>query len=157
MTTDDAGRLGDVVRDTVRRIGLRAVVHSGWAGLGGHGDSVLTIDHVPHDWLFPRTAAVVHHAGAGTSATGLRAGVPTVAVPVMVDQPFWADRLARLGAAAPPIPWKRLTADRLSAALARVTTDPSYRMRAQEVAARLSAEDGAAHVVDAVARLVEAR
>lgn len=57
---------------------------------------VLVVDAVPHDWLFPRVHAVVHHAGAGTTAAAVRAGVPSVTVPVAMDQGFWAHRLHSL-------------------------------------------------------------
>ncbi len=101
---------------------------------------------MPHDWLFPRMAAVVHHAGAGTTAAGLRAGVPAVPVPLMVDQPFRARQLDRLGVTPGPVPFGRLTADRLAAALTEVTGNPGYRQRAHAVARRIAGEDGAGAV-----------
>ncbi len=102
-------------------------------------------------------AAVVHHCGAGTAAAGLRAGIPTVPVPVTADQPFWAARLASLGAAATPIPFKDLSAEdavaRLADALGRAATDPALRERAGHAARRLATEDGAGAVAATVARL----
>jgi UDP:flavonoid glycosyltransferase YjiC (YdhE family) len=125
------------------------VVQAGWAGLrvDAAGPDVLGVGEVPHDWLFPRMAAVVHHAGAGTSAAGLRAGVPAVAVPVLADQPFWARRLHELQVAPAPLPLPSLTADRLAAALRRATGDPRHRARAAAMAGRIAAEDGAAAVL----------
>jgi UDP:flavonoid glycosyltransferase YjiC (YdhE family) len=108
---------------------------------------------VPHAWLFPQTAAVVHHAGGGTSAAGLRAGVPAVPVPVLLDQRFWAARLAALGAATAPVPYRRLTADRLAAAIRTTTTNPSHRAAARALAARLAEEDGCTPVLAALDRL----
>jgi sterol 3beta-glucosyltransferase len=138
----------------IRAAGLRAVVQSGWAGLTVAGsDRVLGIGEVPHDWLFPRMAAVVHHAGAGTTAAGLRAGVPAVPVPVLADQPFWARRLYELGAGTYPIPLPRLTAGNLSAALRTATTDPHLAARTQALSARLRAEDGAARILGWLATL----
>jgi len=139
-------RLSGPVLSAIRAAKVRAVVQAGWAGLAVSSDQVLTIGEAPHDWLFPRVAAVVHHAGAGTTAAGLRAGVPAVPVPVLADQPFWADRLHRLGAASRPIPLSRLTADRLAAGLREVTTNPHRAARARALAARLSGEDGSARV-----------
>src|SRR4051812_33842209 len=110
-------RLQDVIAVAVKRAGVRAVVQSGWAGLGPTGDDIMLVGEVPHDWLFPRMAAVVHHAGAGTTAAGLRAGVPAVPVPVLADQPFWAARLHHLGVAPRPLPIDELTADTLTDAL----------------------------------------
>jgi sterol 3beta-glucosyltransferase len=108
---------------------------------------------VPHDWLFPQMAAVVHHAGAGTTGAGLRAGVPAVPVPFMVDQPFWAGRLEALGVAPGAIPFRRLSVDRLSAALTAATGDIRYRERAAVVAARIAPEDGVAGVLQELERI----
>jgi UDP:flavonoid glycosyltransferase YjiC (YdhE family) len=141
-------RLARPILDAIGRARVRAVVQAGWAGLdlSSSAGDVLTIGETPHDWLFPRMAAVVHHAGAGTTAAGLRAGVPAVPVPVLADQPFWADRLHRLGAASRPIPLSRLTGADLAAALTDVTTNPHRAARARALSARLRAEDGAARV-----------
>ncbi|MGI5270277.1 glycosyltransferase [Nonomuraea sp. CA-218870] len=137
----------------LRRAGLRGVLQTGLRGR--MSDDVLGVGDVPHDWLFPRVTAVAHHCGGGTTAAGVRAGVPAVAVPVMNDQPFWASRLMALGVAPAAIPFRRLTPARLAAALSAAVTDPAYRQRAQALSARVSAEDGAAPVVEAVNRLRE--
>lgn len=83
------------------------VIQAGWAGLGATrqaDDEVIVIGDVPHDWLFPQMAAVVHPASAGTTAAGLRAGTPAVTIPMSTDQPFWAHRLTAIGTAPPPLP-----------------------------------------------------
>ncbi|MFD9685914.1 glycosyltransferase [Kitasatospora sp. NPDC059088] len=144
MAVGEGERLSGLVATAVERAGVRAVVQAGWAGLNGCGDDVLTVGDVPHDWLFPRTAAVVHHAGAGTTAAALRAGVPAVAVPVMADQPFWAARLHTLGVAPRPVPFQDLTAEALADAITTCLTDPTHHHRATHLARGLATEDGAA-------------
>ncbi len=150
-------RLHDVVAAAVKRAGVRAVVQSGWAGLRPAGDDILLVGDLPHDWLFPRTAAVVHHAGAGTTGAGLRAGVPAVPVPVLLDQPFWADRLHRLGVAPQPLPLHELTADTLTDALRSCLDRPTYRDRATELSRRVRADDGAAVVLSLITQLAGER
>lgn len=154
MPVGDATSLRRTVLAAARSAGLRVIFQAGWAGLTGEDEpDVLHIGHVPHEWLLPHAAAFVHHAGAGTSAAGLRAGVPAVPVPVLLDQPFWAHRLAALGVAPQPIPLHQLTADRLANALRQVTTDASYRRRASEVAALINQEDGASVAAAAIERI----
>ncbi|MFG2139572.1 glycosyltransferase [Streptomyces sp. NPDC048650] len=162
MASGDGARLSSLAVRALNRAGVRGILQSGWANLTAEAagtPDVLTVGDVPHALLYPRTAAVVHHCGAGTAAAGLRAGVPTVPVPVTADQPFWAARLAALGAATAPLPFPRLTADdavtRLAAAITRATTDPALTARATHAAHRLAAEDGAGAVLDAVARLAD--
>jgi UDP:flavonoid glycosyltransferase YjiC (YdhE family) len=147
MAPGQGERLSELVAAAVRLAGVRAVVQAGWAGLTSAGDDVLAVGDVPHDWLFPRTAAVVHHAGAGTTAAGLRAGVPALPVPVMYDQPFWASRLHRLGVTPGPLPFQDLTAETLGAAITACVTEPAHRRRATELAHRITAEDGTAAVL----------
>ena len=147
MAPGQGERLSELVAAAVKRAGVRAVVQAGWAELSGCGADVLAIGDVPHDWLFPRTVAVVHHAGAGTTAAGLRAGVPAVPVPVMADQPFWASRLYELGVAPRPLPFQDLTAEALAAAITACLSEPAHRRRAAELARGIAAEDGAARVL----------
>ncbi|THC51757.1 glycosyltransferase [Streptomyces sp. A1499] len=150
MASGDGERLSEIAVRALRRAGLRGVLQAGSAGLAADGDDVLTIGDVPHALLFPRLAAVVHHAGAGTSAAALRAGVPAVSVPVMADQPFWAARLAALGAATDPIPFRSLTAERLAGSLDRVVTQQAHHRAAARAAQHLAAEDGAGQTLKTI-------
>ncbi|MDX3531359.1 glycosyltransferase, partial [Streptomyces sp. ID05-39B] len=132
---------------------LRGVIQRGWAGLAADGEDMLTVDEVPHSLLFPEMAAVVHHCGAGTTAAGVRAGVPAVPVPVQFDEGFWAQRLVAAGVAPGVVPLRGLTAGTLAAALVRATGEPLFRDRARELGARVREEDGVGQVVEAVGRL----
>lgn len=155
MAAGHGERLSEIAVRALRAAGLRGILQSGSAGLAAEGDDdVLTVGDVPHALLFPRTAAVVHHAGAGTAAAGLRAGVPAVPVPVTADQPFWARRLAALGAATAPLPFRSLTAELLTDALDRAVRDPAYTRSAQAAAERMATEDGAGAVLKAVEQYV---
>ncbi|MFI0909404.1 glycosyltransferase [Streptomyces abikoensis] len=157
MAGGDGERLSEIAVRALRRAGLRGILQSGSAGLAADGDDdVLTIGDVPHAPLFPRLAAVVHHAGAGTSAAALRAGVPAVTVPVTGDQPFWAGRLAALGAATDPIPFPALTAERLADALHRAVNDRTYAEAASAAARHMATEDGAGHALKAIEELTGA-
>lgn len=153
MAPGQGEQLSQVIADAVTRAGVRAVVQAGWAGLTGTGEQILAVGDLPHDWLFPQVAAVVHHAGAGTTGAGLRAGVPAVPVPVLADQPFWAHRLHDLGVAPEPVYFAKLTAEALSGALRECLGEPGYRERAAGLARRIADEDGAAAVLARIERL----
>jgi sterol 3beta-glucosyltransferase len=155
-TVADPEQLSGVLVSALRAAGLRGVFQRGWAGLSAAGDDMLTIDEVPHAALLPHMAVVVHHAGAGTTAAGLRAGVPAVPVPLQLDAAFWSARLTALGVSPGAVPMRRLTAPALTAALVRATTDPSYRRRAGEVATCIRAEDSIAPVLSTVNRIAGA-
>ncbi len=154
MSNRDPEAMTHIVLDALKRSGQRGLIATGWGGLKSAdlpGD-VFKVESVPHDWLFPRVAAVVHHGGAGTTAAGLRAGVPSVLVPHFGDQPFWARRVVRLGVGPKPIPRKRLTAQRLGAAIATAVTDENMRARAAALGERIRSEDGVGRAVGAIER-----
>ncbi len=152
-TVPDPEALSAAVVRGLRAAGVRGVIQRGWSGLDADGDDMLVVGDVPHRLLFPRMAAVVHHAGAGTTAAGLRAGVPAVPVPVQFDAAFWARRLQTLGVAPRPVPLRRLTAAALADAVGQVVRDPSYAERATALAERIRAEDGVEPVLRTLDRL----
>ncbi|MDP1572349.1 MAG: glycosyltransferase [Vicinamibacterales bacterium] len=153
----DSAALQEVVDEGVARAGVRAVLLTGFSGLAGAspGGRVFPIASVPHDWLYPRVAAVAHHGGSGSTGAALRAGVPNFAVPFGYDQPLWGHRLQALGVGPAPIPVAALTAERLAEALTTLTTDPAMRARAAQVGAVVRAEDGVGDAVRALLRMVE--
>lgn len=150
------GTTTDLILKALRSTGQRAILSPGWAGLGQAGlpDSVYLLDYAPHSWLFPRMAAVVHHAGAGTTAAALRAGVPSVPVPHSGDQPFWARRLHSLGAATRPIPRSRLTPPELAERIHKAVHDPELARCAQELSRAMRSENGARAAAVAVDTLL---
>jgi sterol 3beta-glucosyltransferase len=109
---------------------------------------------IPHSWLFPRVAAVVHHGGAGTTGAALRAGRPNVVVPLTADQAFWARRVSRLGAGPPPLSASRITSANLAAAIHAALEDPAITARAREVGRQIAAEDGVGLAVELIGRLI---
>ena len=129
-----------LVLEALRLSGRRGVLLSGWGGIGNADlpDEVFKVEEAPHDWLFPRAAAVVHHGGAGTNGAGLAAGIPSVVVPFFGDQNFWAGRVRALGVGPEPIPRKKLSAERLAEAIRGATSDEARCVTAQRSSGRLS-------------------
>jgi UDP:flavonoid glycosyltransferase YjiC (YdhE family) len=108
----------------------------------------------PHDWLFPKMRAVIHHGGSGTTHSAARAGVPALIVPFAADQFFWADRASALGVAS-ALPAKSLTAETLARSLEFVAR-PEVRGRARTLGERMRGENGIATATSAIEQLVRA-
>ncbi len=155
MHARSAEILTGAVVEGLTRVGLRGILLSGWGALSHQNlpDHVFAVESVPHDWLFPKVSAVVHHGGAGTTAAGLRAGVPSIVIPFFGDQYFWGSRVAALDAGPKPIPVKRLTSGSLEHALRRATTDSQMKDRARRVGENIRAEDGIQRVVEVLGRV----
>lgn len=145
MVSGHAEAFTRMVLDGVRRSGRRAVLAAGWGGLaiaeGALDEQIYGLHQAPHDWLFPRMAAAVHHGGAGTTAAAVRAGIPSVVVPFYGDQPFWARCLHRRGVAPPALDRRTLAAEALAAAL-DATQQPSMLAQADALGRAVRAEDG---------------
>lgn len=134
---------GRLVQEAVARAGVRAVVSTGWGALEIEaGEHIHPVADVPHEWLFPRVDAVVHHGGSGTTAAGLRAGRPTLVCPVLGDQPFWGRRVHELDVGPRPLPLRAATPDTLSERIADLISDAAYAEAATALAARIAHEDG---------------
>ncbi len=141
----DPARLGAEIGKAIRGVGTRAVIATGWGGVSdvGASEQIMVTERVPHQWLFPRVAAVVNHGGAGTTAAGLLAGRPTVICPFQGDQHFWGAAVHRAGAGPDPLPAKKLTHERLAATVRGVLQDSAMQRRATELSERIRGEDGA--------------
>jgi UDP:flavonoid glycosyltransferase YjiC (YdhE family) len=155
MTSQDPEATTRLTLQALEQTNQRAVLLSGWGGLSQRDlpPSVYMIEAIPHAWLFPRVAAVIHHGGAGTTAAGLRAGVPTIITPFFGDQGFWGQRVAQLGVGTAPIPHKHLTAEHLAAAIRTVTRNTEMQRRAAALGATIRAEDGIEQAVAIINRL----
>jgi len=152
MSSRKPAETTDLVLQALSKTGQRAILFSGWGGMhkADLPASVFMVDSIPHAWLFPRVAAVVHHGGAGTTAAGLRAGVPSIVIPFLVDQPFWGQRVHDLGVGPAPIPRSKLTVDRFAQAIEEAVTNTAMRQRAAELGSKIQAEDGIANAVEII-------
>ncbi|XP_020232107.1 sterol 3-beta-glucosyltransferase UGT80B1 [Cajanus cajan] len=154
MPLEDPTRTTDVILEALKDTEQRGIIDRGWGNLGNLAelpDNVFLLEECPHDWLFPQCSAVVHHGGAGTTATGLKAGCPTTIVPFFGDQFFWGDRIYQKELGPAPIPIAQLSVENLSNAI-RFMLQPEVKSRAMEIAKLVENEDGVAAAVDAFHR-----
>lgn len=150
MVGGQAGTFTETVLEAAKRSGQRIVIAMGWGGLEGlegpAGDNAFFIRQAPHDFLFARVAAAIHHGGAGTTAAAARAGIPSVIIPFYGDQPFWARSLASRGVAPPALDRKSLNATALSLAISE-SLRPTMVESAAALGESIRAEDGVAEAL----------
>lgn len=152
MVVSNPAKMAQTIAEGLRLAGLRGVLHGGWSGLSHDDDHLISIGDVPHVWLFPRMAAIVHHGGSGTTQAAARAGKPALIVPFSGDQPLWGRRLVALGVGVPPIAPHKLTPENLADALRALNQDKAMGQRAAELGERLRSEDGLAAAVALIER-----
>ncbi|WPH01443.1 UDP-Glycosyltransferase/glycogen phosphorylase [Acrodontium crateriforme] len=152
IVVDDPNAFTDLIFEATKRAGVRALINKGWGGFGKSNkdtpDNIFMLGNTPHDWLFPRVKAVVHHGGAGTTAAGLKYGKPTMIVPFFGDQPFWGAMVADAKAGAHKcIPYKRLTVEDLTEGIKQCLSEEA-QANVQKIAESIEAEgDGAENAV----------
>lgn len=151
IVVDDPDAFTNLIFEAVKIAGCRALVSKGWGGFGSNSDcpdNVFMLENTPHDWLFPRCAAVVHHGGAGTTAIGLKTAKPTMIVPFFGDQPFWGAMVSKAKAGAHEcIPYKKLNAERLAEGIKQCLTEEA-RENVKKIAESIENEgDGALNAV----------
>ena len=138
--------------------GRRAVFYPGWSKIDASvlPNNFFVLDDTPHDWLFPQTAMVIHHGGAGTTHSAARAGVPQIALPFGADQHFWANAVANAGSAPKFVKGAPNNADILATMIAYCERE-DVRQRARLLGTAMSKETGIANTVQAIVSLVASR
>jgi len=154
MSHKDPERQTRLAVQALELSGQRGVLSSGWGGMTRLSASpdVFFVDDVPHAWLFPRMAVVVHHGGAGTTSAGLRAGVPGVVIPFGGDQYAWAERVVKAGVGLQAAGIKKLTVEKLAHAIYTAGNDSAMRTRAAALGKRIRTENGIARAVEIIER-----
>ena len=142
----------EILIDAVRKVKQRAIIQVGWGQLGTPEplSDIYCAEYIPHQWLFPQGCCIVHHGGAGTTASACRAKVPSVVVAHHADQPYWGKRLSDLAVAPRHLLRRNLTAERLAKRIQQVLKTPSMTAQAQVLGEKIEAEDGLTTAVEMV-------
>ncbi|KAJ5014134.1 Sterol 3-beta-glucosyltransferase UGT80A2 [Colletotrichum sp. SAR 10_99] len=158
IVVDDPARLTDIIIAAAEACNTRVIISRGWSKLGEgkpNTNDVFYLGDCPHEWLFKRVSAVVHHGGAGTTACGLINARPTIIVPFFGDQPFWGRVVAGAGAGPLPIPQKELSVERLTEAI-QCCLSPAANKAVKQVADIMRRERGVDTAVESFHRNIPA-
>ncbi|MFZ5879243.1 MAG: glycosyltransferase, partial [Chloroflexota bacterium] len=148
MDSQDSVRMTSIAIEALDLCGCRGVFATGWGGLQTDAlpNTIFPIREIPHAWLFPRMAALVHHGGMGTTAAGLRAGIPSVILPIGADQFFWANRVQKLQVGLSKNYFKKTT-KQLASVITKAMRDPILRENAAVLGEKIRAEQGVEQAV----------
>ncbi|MBN8658384.1 MAG: glycosyltransferase family 1 protein [Anaerolineae bacterium] len=103
--------------------------------------NIFPIETIPHEWLYPRVRVAIHHGGAGTTSASLHAGIPTITLPLAIDQFFWGERIQKLGVGL-SIPQRKLNAQNLAEAISEALRNKEMNEKAISIRKALIQEDG---------------
>ncbi|XP_073297458.1 sterol 3-beta-glucosyltransferase UGT80A2-like isoform X2 [Primulina huaijiensis] len=154
LPVEEPEKMTEIIVRALEITGQRGIINKGWGGLGDLAepkDFVYLLENCPHDWLFTRCAAVVHHGGAGTTAAGLKAACPTTVVPFFGDQPFWGAQVHARGVGPAPIPVNEFSLEKLVDAI-RFMLNAQVKQEAVKLAKAMETEDGVTGAVQAFYR-----
>lgn len=152
MNAGNMNKLLTIILKAICATGIRAIIFPGdTCSHQSSGDQIYFVsEFVPHDWIFPRVSAVIHHGGAGTTATGLRHGKPTLIIPFAGDQPFWGNLVARTGCGPQPLFRKNLSVHKLAQRMKDLISNPLYREKAAEMSIKIKEESGIQTAADII-------
>lgn len=144
MPKQDQANIVSLVVEAARSIRQRVVIAKFWDEPSGPppANDVFFIKRYPHLKLFPRMAAVIHHGGAGTTASSAISGVPQIIVPHILDQFYWGHRVHRCGLGPKPVWRSKLTSGRLAATIAETLSNDKIKEKAKVVSKRIKRQNG---------------
>lgn len=153
----DAREMAALFIEATKRAGLRSIIQ-GWDEAFRNREApghIFHADSVPHSWLFPQAAGVVHHGGFGTASACFRAGTPALVIPHILDQFMWSQQVEKLGCGPAPLARSKVTLKSLEAALRALCGQESFKVKAGEIAASISTENGVQRAVTLIAQARE--
>lgn len=157
MGGEEADRPTQIAIAALEKTGQRGILLTGWSGSDALPlpDTVFKIDSIPHDWLFPQMACIVHHGGAGTSAATFRSGVPGITIPFLADQPFWGYRAHKLGVSPGAIDRENLSVENLTAAISKAISNAQMRDRAAQLGKQIQLEKGVDRAIQIIEKTID--
>jgi sterol 3beta-glucosyltransferase len=156
LSQHDAGEMVELMVETATRAQCRMIIQ-GWEkaiAATALPDNVIGIGSIPHGWLLPRCAAIVHHGGFGTTAAGFRAGIPQIVIPHIIDQYVWGNLVAKRGLGPKPISRGKLSMQNLSPAIHSTLEDRAMSENAAKVGELIRSEDGVGNAVRLIQELL---
>lgn len=149
---EDAQESAGLFVDAIQLAGVRAIIQGWEEGIKQLKlpPNIYASGSLPHNWVLPQCAGIVHHGGYGTTAAGLRAGIPALVIPHIADQFYWGQQVHQLGVGLPFIPRPKLKREGLASALKALTHNDQLRTAASILGEKIRAESGVVNAVNLI-------
>lgn len=156
MTNPRPEELSKMFVDILQELNIPAIINTSGGGLpkieNYDRDLIMFVNSIPYDWALPRVYATIHHGGAGTTHSSIRAGCATMIIPHIADQPMWNKITAEQGLGPFGIPVGKVRRDLLKAKIRDLYENPSYKQKAEEISSKMANENFAAQVYEFITR-----
>jgi sterol 3beta-glucosyltransferase len=138
--------------DATEKSGVRAIIQSDWDNFPEVSDepNIFKVTSIPHDNIFRYCSMVVHHGGAGTTQSTLKAGKAAIIVEHGFDQPFWGKRLHNIGVAGKVLNKRTVSANKLAKSILNVLDTPDMSKKAQDISRTIREENGVGSAVSMI-------
>jgi sterol 3beta-glucosyltransferase len=148
----------DILINSINKTKMRAIIQGFNKTLENYelGENIIAIGNVPHTWLFKYGYCIIHHGGMSTTATAIYSGVPSIVIPHITDQYFWANRVYELKVGPKPIPSKDLSEDTLVNAINVLKNNyAQYSNSVKVLAEKIKVENGLENAMELIKNIVD--
>lgn len=148
----------DILINSINKTKMRAIIQGFNKSLENYqlGENILTIGNVPHTWLFKHGYCLIHHGGMSTTATAIYSGIPSIVIPHITDQYFWANRVYELNLGPKPIYSKALSEDTLVDAINRVKNNyEQFSNSTKVLAEKVQVENGLEKTIELIRNILD--
>jgi UDP:flavonoid glycosyltransferase YjiC (YdhE family) len=156
ISGEDAQEAAEITINAFQDAGERAIIQ-GWdepLEMMTLPPNIFHAGSIPHEWLLPRSSAIMHHGGFGTTAAAFQAGIPQVVIPHIIDQFIWGQKVHELGVGPQPISRAKLRRETLTQAIGQVLHDETMRMKASTLGQKIRLERGVARAVELITEVI---
>ncbi|MFN8579124.1 MAG: glycosyltransferase [Candidatus Sericytochromatia bacterium] len=156
MVNRNPEETSNMIIKSIKGLNVKLIIMTGWGGLSisDNYEDIHVVNQIPHDWIFPKINAVIHHCGAGTTSATLRAGIPSISVPFFGDQPFWSNQIYKLGLSTKPINRKDLNSSNLREAIIESIANDNLINRAKIISKKINSENGISNAVETIKQII---
>lgn len=143
MSNSNPKEKTSIIVEVLKRNKISAIINTSCGGLekpDKFSDNIHFVSNLPYDWIFPKTYAVIHHGGSGTTHTALKYACPSLIIPHILDQFFWNKIVSKLHLGPKGMSIKNLSEKNFECKLLDLVNNDSYKRNAKLISEKMKTE-----------------